>query len=142
MVVRCASSTRGTLLALGLLVVLGACARPAPDLPPDYASVNAPNQLEARDFSTADLAKSCTEIAAERAELEKLNRLAQAEIQGDRTQNQVAGYFAALFILPVVAVDTNEKQVALLDRNQVRIDNLRRLSHFKDCGSAGPSGAS
>ncbi len=130
---RCALSSRALLCALGLAAALTACARSAPDLPTDFGSVNATKRLQASDFTKVDLAKSCADIAQEREDLDRRNHLAEAEIKADRTQNQVAGYFAALFILPVVAVDTNEKQVALLDSNQARIDQLLRLSRFKEC---------
>ncbi|MEM1298949.1 MAG: hypothetical protein AAGH68_06665 [Pseudomonadota bacterium] len=120
-------------LALVGMLLLGACARPAGTLPPDYGSVNAAQQLDAAQFSQSDQAMTCGEISEERARIAETNRQAEAVIASDRTQNQVAGYFAALFLVPIVAVDSNEEQVALLNRNQARQDQLIRLSRLRGC---------
>lgn len=126
-------SKAAALLVLG--ITAAGCFRPVPDLPPDYGSVNSRLKLSEKDFSESDLAMTCPEIEEEVASLSRLNRLAEAEIESDRTQNQVAGYFAALFVLPIAAVDTNEKQVDLLNANQERLDALVKLKRFKSCDS-------
>ena len=117
---------------LTALVLVSACARSAAPLPKDYGSVNA-EVPKASEFTAEDQALSCTQIAAEIIRLEGQNRRAEAVIKGDRSQNQTAGYLAALFLVPIVAVDTNEEQVALLNQNQRRQDDLRRLKRAKAC---------
>lgn len=117
---------------LAALMLVSACARSAAPLPEDYGSVNAPKP-QTSEFPTNDQALSCTEVAAEIIKLEGQNRRAEEVIKSDRTQNQTAGYFAALFLVPIVAVDTNEEQVALLNKNQRRQDDLRRLKRAKAC---------
>lgn len=127
---RLSARTGAALLAASVL--LSACARSAAPLPQDYGSVTAPKP-QSSEFSAQDQALTCPQVAAEIIRLEGQNRRAEAVIKSDRTQNQTAGYFAALFLVPIVAVDTNEEQVALLNQNQRRQDDLRRLKRAKAC---------
>jgi len=115
------------------LLVMSACTQPAQPLPPDYGSIRGA-ELKETDFSTADLALSCDAIANERAREATRVEQAEAVIKSDRTGNQIAGYFGALFLLPLVAVETNEAQVALIDESKRRIDTLRTLTLYRRCG--------
>ena len=54
-------------------------------------------------------------------------------IESNRGRNQAAGYFAALFIVPIVAVDNNSNEKAQLDTIQNQLDELRAVGNRKFC---------
>lgn len=119
-------------LVLALLILAAACTRSAAPLPADRSSVTA-RPYTAAEFTKQDLALTCEEVAAEQSALATQAQKAEQIILADRQRNQVAGYFAALFILPIVAVDTHEERQALLTDIQLREDKLRGLSRLKSC---------
>lgn len=116
-------------------VVLAACARSAPDLPPDYGSVSSQAKLSADQFAAADLRLTCNGILAERetitAEAGKLTGV----ITQNRQHNQVAGYLGGLFLFPLIATKENPDEKRRLDAIQVRWDTLIALQRFKTCPS-------
>ena len=127
---RSALSSRSAAAAV-LFGVCAGCAQSAATLPPDYRSVDAVQQIDERAFSQEDLALSCDEVRSERSSLKERVASAKAVIAGDRTQNQVAGYFAALFLAPIIFVDTNEEQVAIIEKSEARLDQLRELETLR-----------
>ena len=129
--VPCASSTK--LVRLTAVVMLAACTRSAPDLPPDYGSVRPANPLTIEDFPAYMQALDCGQTDARQVELTELNNRATDVIESNRNRNQVAVYFAALFLVPIIAVDSDEEQKAMLDRNQAELDHLAQLRRVKDC---------
>ena len=130
-VVPSASSSR--VAALAALVTVAGCTQPAPPLPQDYTSVSSTATLDASRFEDVDLALTCAQIADARQTEQRRVEQAEAIILADRGQNQAAGYFGALFLLPLVAVDTNDEQVALVKASKARVDELRLLGQFRDC---------
>jgi hypothetical protein len=120
---------------LGIVaLLLGACSSSAPALPPDTTSVNSLQRLTLADFTPADAALTCEQIAAERAQIAAGLDAANADIQANRTRNQVAGYIGAAFIpLAYLATEGNyaekDKVKALYGRN----DTLVRLGGVKRC---------
>jgi hypothetical protein len=122
--------------AAGVLLVgfvVSGCARSAPDLPPDYGSINAATTLSAEQFARDDLQLSCTEIAErQRALIERAESLTGV-IRSNRQHNQAAGYFGGLFLLPLVAVRNNDDEKRQLDTMQARWDTLESLERFKSC---------
>ena len=120
-------------LAATICVSVMACAQGARELPADYRSVDSSGGPPSQKFSQEDLDRSCDWIASERARLDEAVQKAEAVIKGDRRYNQTVGYFAALFILPVVAVDTNDEQVEVINASKARIDELRELALLKQC---------
>jgi hypothetical protein len=75
----------------------------------------------------------CAELRERLRALEYERRDLESVIQSHRQQNQVAGYFGALLIVPALAAehDTNEK--ARLDEIQRQEDELRAVGARKDC---------
>ena len=119
-------------LAIALLLVAAACTRGAAPLPADRSSINA-RPAVASDFSQADLALTCEQIETERSTLSERAAEAEKVVLADRQRNQIAGYFAALFILPIVAVDTHQERLSLITMTQMRLDTLRDLSRYRSC---------
>lgn len=120
------------------LVLVSACARSAPDLPPDYGSVNPSTELTAEQFSATDLNMSCEGILAERDATKLEASQMTGAIHDNREHNQTVGYFGALFILPYVATVQNSDEKQRLDEIQQRWDTLAMLHRFKTCSSAVP----
>src|SRR5689334_16583498 len=90
-------------LIIGIaLIGLAGCATSAPTLPPDTTSINRSRSLAVEDFTPQARAMSCTDIALERQKISNAMKTANAVIEGNRTRNQIAGYFAALYIVPIV----------------------------------------
>ncbi|MBO6784204.1 MAG: hypothetical protein JJ899_13175 [Alphaproteobacteria bacterium] len=127
---------RAALAAAAL--ALAACARSAPELPPDYGSVSATDRLSASDFTSADLRLTCGDIVSEQKAMTETARQLTGVIEANRQHNQVAGYFGGLFLFPLVAVRENPDEKTKLDRMQDRWDTLTQLKRFKDCDT--PSG--
>lgn len=114
------------------VMLLSACANSTKPAQDDTASVAAAIDAITR-APREDQALSCPEVAAEIIRLEGLNRRAETALQGGRTQDQTARSLAALFPVPLAAVDTNAKQTALLARTQQRQEDLRQLKRAKAC---------
>lgn len=125
---------RFTVLIAGA-VLLAACARSAPDLPPDYGSVSAQAKLSADQFTSEDLRLSCNAIQAERAAITDEAGKLTGVIKGNRKRNQVAGYLGGLFLFPLVAAKENPDEKRRLDALQERWDTLIALQRFKTCPS-------
>lgn len=128
------SSTRKLLWAAPLL--LAACASSAPPLPVDTTAVNRQRDLTEADFTPEALALSCGQIAEEQAQLRDAMAKANQAIADNRTRNQVAGYFAALLIVPIVAVKGNVAERDSIAKAQERRDQLVQLTRFKSCPTA------
>lgn len=123
------------LLACGALVALAVsgCARPAPDLPPDYGSVDTKTPLTADQFSASDLALSCTQARQQQVQLtEEASRLTGV-ISDSKGYNETIGILGALFIVPALAADQNPEEKRRLDEIQARWDNLVALRRYKSC---------
>lgn len=116
-----------------LSVVLAGCATSAPPLPPDTTSVNRTQSLTLDSFAKEDAALSCEQIGAERQQIDQSLRDANGRIEGNRTQNQVAGYFGALILVPLVATDNNDAEKAEITRIYGRRDMLIKLGGVKGC---------
>ncbi len=117
-----------------LSVLLAGCAASAPSLPPDTTSVNRTQSLTLGSFSKQDAALSCTQIAAERQRVDLALAQANGRIEDNRTQNQVAGYFGGLFVLPLAATDNNDAEKDEITRIYGRRDTLVKLGSVKGCG--------
>lgn len=124
-------------LALSAFAIT-ACARSAPELPPDYGSVNASAKLSADSFDAADLHLTCPDIDQQQDALTDEASQLTGVIKGNRRHNQVAGYLGGLFLLPALAARENPEEKSRLDSIQVRWDELIQLERFKKCGV--PSG--
>jgi hypothetical protein len=121
-------------LALGLLALAG-CAAPPPPLPPDTTSVNRMRSLSASDFSAGDIAMSCGDINAERLTNAAAMKAANDRIEGNRTQNQIAGYLGGMLLLPYLATEGNYAEKAEITQLYQRHDTLIELATLKHCPS-------
>ena len=132
------STTRIALFAcLGVI----ACARSAPDLPPDYASVNSRETLSLHDFDQDDVDATCGEIAAEKVQIRSDYATLERQITSTRTKEQSGGYIAAVLFAPLaLALDQKLEAKKRLDEMQARLDKLIALSLLKRCAKgASPS---
>lgn len=120
------------LAGLSALLVAG-CAAPAPPLPTDTTSVNRTQSITLNAFSTDDAALSCDEIATERRVIDKQMRATNGQIEGNRTQNQVAGYFGALLVVPLIATEGNQAERDQITKLYARQDILIKLAAVKSC---------
>lgn len=128
------SSRNRRLAAVGVTVLLvAACASSAPPLPADTTSLNRTQSLSLDAFSKEDAARSCEQIAAERHEVESRMQEDNRRIEGNRTRNQVAGYFGALAVVPLVATEGNEAEREEITRLYGRQDTLIKLAAVKGC---------
>jgi hypothetical protein len=128
------SSAIGLALAAGLLA---GCAASAPSLPPDTTGLNRQRELRLEEFAKEDAALSCDEIAGQRQTLAAEMRAANERIEANRKQNQVAGYFGALFLVPYVATEGNYAEKDAVTRLYARQDTLIRLATAKGCRTGG-----
>ena len=114
---------------------LTACARGAPELPPDYGSVSADSRLTAAAFSEADLERACGDIDAELTRLAARMETLDNSIHAERGRNQTAGIIAALFPPAILWTTNSDDAKQSLDEHQARRDNLIALKRYKDCGA-------
>ncbi len=128
--VRSYSRTKLVLLAC----LTAACARSAPDLPPDYASVNARQELSLESFNDKDAKATCEEIAAERDQIKADYVALERQVTSTRGQDQTAGYLSAVLFPPAaLLIDQNKDAKKVLDGWQARLDELTALSTVKSC---------
>jgi hypothetical protein len=113
--------------------MLAGCATSAPPLPPDTTSVGSSQSLSDKAFSGADLSLSCTDITAQQQQISKTRESAHSEIESNRTQNQVAGYFGAFFVVPLAAAEGNKREREAITQGYQRQDELTQLAALKQC---------
>ena len=111
---------------LAVAIILAGCARAAPDLPDA-------KRLDDMSRSSIYANSDCPQILQKISDLESEKRQMEFIIHSNRGRNQAAGYFAGLFIVPIVAVDNNSSEKAQLDDIQVRLDELRAVGNNKIC---------
>jgi len=119
------------LVGLVAVVVLAACARRAPDLPPDYGSVTADQALTAEAFSSADRARTCGDIDTELAVIADKARALDDGIRAKSQTNQAVVYIAGVIAAPLVDYSIEAKES--LDTLQARHDDLISLKRYKAC---------
>lgn len=134
--VRSFSSSRdwrlGVVIA-GATLALAACATSAPSLPPDRASGSPGAAATIDSFSDHDRAMTCDDVAKEWSDTNAALAANNSAIESNRTQNQVAGYFGAMLIMPLAATDNNDPEKAKIAATYQRRDTLIRLAAAKHC---------
>jgi hypothetical protein len=113
---------------------LSACARSAPQLPPDYGSVDSKERLSTDTIAPHDRALTCSEIKDEMAhisnQMDALNRL----IESKHGSNQTTVYFSSVLFPPAaLAADDSQHEKKELDANQQRWDKLIAVKRVKGC---------
>ncbi|MBO6825909.1 MAG: hypothetical protein JJ879_06890 [Sneathiella sp.] len=115
--------------------MIGGCAGSAAPLPPSI-SENSPQQVEASlGITSEDKQLSCQELTSQENQLREAVEVNKSVIAGERTRNQVAGYFGALFLIPLVAVENNSDAKENLLRLQTRLDQIQYLQKLNTCTS-------
>lgn len=76
----------------------------------------------------------CSQIFKKMRDMAEQDKKLERAIHANRKNNQVAGYFGGLFILPLIAVETNDAEKNKLDLNQKRRDELILAYQHKKCG--------
>lgn len=76
---------------------------------------------------------SCGRIKNRLGELTEAVSKAEAAIAANRPRNQIAGFFAALFILPIVATEMNDDERGIVAHAQTELDLLRYSAQIKRC---------
>lgn len=121
---------------VGLLAVtvLMACARRAPDLPPDYGSVAAGRVLPTEAFNENDLQRTCGGIDAELTMLSAKMKTLDDGIRAKSGSNQAVGYIAGVIFPPaILATDNSAEAKQSLDELQSCRDYLILLKRYRDC---------
>lgn len=118
---------------LGGAAGLAGCAGDAPALPPDTTSVNSTIRSTNADFSSADLAFNCEQIAYEWTG--NRNRIASDDrtIRLSQGPNQMALLVGGHVSLAYLAVDFNKAERENIDALYPRNDALIKLAAFKHC---------
>jgi transaldolase len=117
-----------------LALLLIGCATSAPPLPPDTSSVNRVRSIALSDFTPQDAGLSCEQIAEERRTNAAAVRDANAQIEANRKQNQVAGFIGAIGFAPAyLATEGNHEDKRRLVEIQEREDVLIKLASLKEC---------
>jgi hypothetical protein len=114
-------------------LILSGCVASAPALPPDTTSANAATHAKLEDFSSADAALTCADINAEGASIESRMQADTGKVEGNRTRNQIAGYFGALYLVPLLAMEPNDPEKKDIAKLYARRDILIKLSVVKSC---------
>ncbi|MCG8490057.1 MAG: hypothetical protein MI743_00445 [Sneathiellales bacterium] len=116
-----------------MLGALCACARSAPDLPPDLQAKSAGEAAEILKITDKDLALDCTQIQEEMQNLKKEHDIHETTIRTLRGQNQAATYLGLFFLPAYLATDNNSVEKEKLDAIQKRFDQLYYLKKVKKC---------
>ena len=81
---------------------------------------------------------SCDDIAAEWRKTTDAMHTANGMIEANRTRNQIAGYFAALYLVPVVFTVNNDKEKDEIATLYERHDMLIKLAALRHCPPPSP----
>ena len=115
---------------------LVACATNAPELPPDYSSVDTKQRLNIDEFDTETAELTCEQIRAELKELNSEHATEARDITQKRGSNQTIGYIGSVFFLPIVLASDSSVQAKEKIANIHRAkDKLYKLQSFKKCPS-------
>lgn len=119
---------------LGTLLFLTACARNAPQLPPDLSHLSGDQRLLAGDADSAEARMDCAGLKDETVR----NRAAKHHYEGiilaNRVHNQAAVYIGGVLFTPAyLAAKPDEEAKKNLDQLQAQADRIDRLSKAKAC---------
>jgi hypothetical protein len=116
-------------VVLLLALLLGACARPAPALPPDLSSRPAEQRLLPGDAESAEAGLDCPGLAL------KYQRNKEIAAKIDHSQGVPYLHGIGWLSLPLT-IKTNSDLKKILDEMQLQRDRIDRLSKAKGCPSS------
>jgi hypothetical protein len=117
------------IIAVAFGLAVAGCARSAPALPVSYQGAAPDVQL-----TEAERAMTCMEIDNKLAAGEQKTKDLEGIIQGNRHDNQVIGYVAAITVPPLALLaDGNSKEKEQLDKLQTERDRLYTVRRAKSC---------
>ena len=120
------SSRADSALLLALLV--GACARAAPALPPNLSDRPPEQRLLAGDADSAEAKLDCRGLAQELARNRQTAERLEGVIASNRGQNQAAACLGGVFFLPLlIAIKPDSDVKSALDQLQAQLDRIDRL---------------
>ena len=120
--------------ALTLAVLLGACARPSPALPPNLSDLPPEQRLLAGDNDSAEGKLDCAGLAAERERNRVTAEQIEKAIAANRGHNQAVGYFSGVLFPPLLlAIRPDSDSKKTLDELQVQRDRIDRLIRARKC---------
>lgn len=126
------SLNKQTVLALTLIAAttLIGCSRPAPLLPAsDGTTAVVPN----RQILETERLEKCKVMDGRLLEIDREVASIESRIKAKRGQNQAAGYFGALFLVPLLAVDGQSEEKVQLDHLQFERDEIYRKKRELTC---------
>lgn len=108
-----------TKLAPAIVLLLSACARPAPPLPP----VNAGATIEITPLTEQERINRCNQLGDESRNARRDMLEIEQVIQGRRGRDQLSAYLAALLYPPLLStIDQQKTRKRALDKRQAEID--------------------
>ena len=121
-------------LVIATALLVTACARSSPDLPPDLSSLPAQQRLMPGDLESSEGGLDCAGLKQATADNKAAIQSYEAAIAGNRAHNQAVGYFSAVLLPPLVlAVRNDDEAKKALDKLQAKADRIDRLSKAKGC---------
>jgi hypothetical protein len=122
--------------ALLLALILGACARSSPELPPNLSDRPPEQRLLAGDSESAEAKLDCTGLLQERERNRQTTDELEKKIADNRGRNQAVGYFAGVLFPPLLlAVKPDSDIKTTLDQLQVQRDRIDRLTQSRRCAA-------
>ena len=120
--------------ALLLAVLLGACARQSPTLPPDLSARPPEQRLMAGDGESAEGKLDCPGLVAEYERNKEATSKLESLIARNRGHNQGVVYVGGLLFPPLLfAVKPDDDAKKTLDELQTQRDRIDRLAKARSC---------
>ena len=122
--------------ALFLALMLGACARSSPELPPNLSDRPPEQRLLQGDSESAEAKLDCTGLLQERERNRQTTDELEKKIADNRGRNQAVGYFSGVLFPPLLlAVKPDSDIKTTLDQLQAQRDRIDRLAQAKRCAA-------
>ena len=121
------------LVVTGLVLLLAACARSAPDMPKTILQGDGTPKNAIEQFDSNEKKLSCKEIDTKLADIREQTSKIEQTIQSRRGDNQAAVYFGAFFPPAYLAANDNDEEMEALDEHQKSKDLYIALKSAKRC---------
>lgn len=133
---RLARGRIGLCLGAAALALLPGCYRAAPDLPPDYSSVDATVELRAEDFAESDLRLTCAQIVMLKSKArDRIATLEQRYL--DERERERVEFIHGYGDIMDDTTGIGFGDAADISVDQGRFDTLLKLERFKGCQEDG-----